>query len=306
MYYFIVNPNARSGKGLRTWKILEQELEKKQVRYQVFFTKYQNHAVSIARELTQKQSCRSLIVLGGDGTLNEAVNGIQDLSKVILGYIPIGSSNDFARSLRLEQDPIKALHEILTPSRYISTDIGILQYQDKRRRFVVSSGIGFDAGVCHQVAVSRLKILLNKIGLGKLSYTAVALGLLLSLTPGRMTLTLDGKESLKFEKVYFAAVMNHPYEGGGFRFCPKADPSDGSLDLIVIAGLPKWKTLLLLPTAFKGWHTHFKGVFTCRFKEAHILSEKALPVHTDGEPVIFQQHITAGLESQKLRLIKTS
>ena len=85
--------------------------------YQVFFTKYQGHATQIARTLTQEKECRSLIVLGGDGTLNEAVNGIADLARVTLGYIPIGSSNDFARSLGLEQDPLKALEKILTPSR---------------------------------------------------------------------------------------------------------------------------------------------------------------------------------------------
>lgn len=76
MYSFIINPNARSGKGLRAWKLIEKRLEEKSVPYQVFFTKYQGHATQIARTLTQEKDCRSLIVLGGDGTLNEAVNGI--------------------------------------------------------------------------------------------------------------------------------------------------------------------------------------------------------------------------------------
>ncbi len=305
MYYFIVNPNARSGKGLRAWKLLERELDRKQVPYQVFFTKYQNHASSIARELTLKSSCRSLIVLGGDGTLNEAVNGIADLSRITLGYIPIGSSNDFARSLSLEHDPLKALPRLLTPSQYIRVNIGVLCYQEKKRRFAVSAGIGFDAGVCHQVAVSPLKLLLNRLKLGKLSYAAVAVELLLSLTPGRMTIILDGKQKLEFQKAYFAAAMNHPYEGGGFRFCPKADPSDDILDVVVIADLPKLKTLLLLPATFKGCHVHFKGAYVYRCRQIDILSEKPLPVHTDGEPIVYQKHIAASLESRKLRLIKT-
>ena len=221
MYSFIINPNARSGKGLRAWKLIEKRLEEKSVPYQVFSTKYQGHATQIARTLTQEKDCRSLIVLGGDGTLNEAVNGIADLARVTLGYIPIGSSNDFARSLGLEQDPLKALEKLLTPSGYIPVNIGSLCWgREHTRRFVVSAGLGFDAGVCHQVAVSRLKVFLNRIGLGKLSYAAVAVGLLLSLTPRRMTLTLDDQTPLEFDRTYFAAVMNHPYEGGGFRFCP--------------------------------------------------------------------------------------
>ena len=105
-----------------------KRLEEKSVPYQVFFTKYQGHATQIARTLTQEKDCRSLIVLGGDGTLNEAVNGIADLARVTLGYIPIGSSNDFARSLRLEQDPLKALEKILTPSGYIPVNIGSLSW----------------------------------------------------------------------------------------------------------------------------------------------------------------------------------
>ena len=128
MYSFIINPNARSGKGLRAWKLIEHRLEEKSVPYQVFFTKYQGHATQIARTLTQEKDCRSLIVLGGDGTLNEAVNGIADLARVTLGYIPIGSSNDFARSLKLEQDPLKALEKILTPSGYIPVNIGSLSW----------------------------------------------------------------------------------------------------------------------------------------------------------------------------------
>ena len=128
MYSFIINPNARSGKGLRAWKLIEKRLEEKSVPYQVFFTKYQGHATQIARTLTQEKDCRSLIVLGGDGTLNEAVNGIADLARVTLGYIPIGSSNDFARSLGLEQDPLKALEKILTPSGYIPVNIGSLSW----------------------------------------------------------------------------------------------------------------------------------------------------------------------------------
>lgn len=305
MYYFIVNPNARSGMGLSTWKLLEQELDRRQVLYQVFFTKYQNHASLLARELTQESSCRSLFVLGGDGTLNETVNGISDLSRITLGYIPIGSSNDFARSLGLERDPLKALPKLLTPSQYVSVNIGALRYQGKKRRFAVSAGMGFDAGVCHQVAVSPLKGLLNKIKLGKLSYAAVAVGRLLSLTPARMTITLDGKQKLEFQKAYFAAAMNHPYEGGGFRFCPKADPSDDILDVVVVADLPKLKVLLLLPTTFKGWHIRFKGAYVFQCRQFDVLSEKPLPVHTDGEPVVFQRHMAASLESQKLRLIKT-
>ena len=126
MYIFIVNPNSRSGMGSRIWNTVEPVLNERNIRYRVFFTKYQCHAVKLVREITSDGQAHTIIILGGDGTVNEAVNGIADLSKITLGYIPTGSSNDFARSLRLPTDPLAALDNILRPSRYLSVPIGIL------------------------------------------------------------------------------------------------------------------------------------------------------------------------------------
>ena len=146
MYTFIVNPNARSGLGHKVWKDIERSLEDRGTDYQAYLTKYQRHATSIARELTCDRKPCTLIVLGGDGTVNEVMNGITDLSQVTFGYIPIGSSNDFARGLGLSTDPLTALGHILAPSKYTYINVGAMSYQGKRRRFAVSTGIGFDAG----------------------------------------------------------------------------------------------------------------------------------------------------------------
>ena len=242
-------------------------------------------------------------MLGGDGTVNEVINGIDGLANVTLGYIPIGSSNDFARGLGLPADPLKALENILAPVRHLAINIGVLEYGDKRRRFSVSTGLGFDAGVCHEVMVSRLKVFLNKIKLGKLSYAGVALHRMASLDPKDMTVIMDGTRKLDCHKVYFATAMNLGYEGGGFKFCPKADCADDLLDIIVISDMPKIKALVLLPTAFKGWHVFFRGIHIYNCKEIEIISEKALPVHADGEPIFLQKRIKACLEPEKLRII---
>lgn len=303
MYTFITNPNARSGLGIQLWNELESLLRDKHVEYEVYFTRYQKHATDIVRGITSDGGTHTLIVLGGDGTINEVVNGITDLSRVTLGYIPIGSSNDFSRGMGLPKDPEEALENILHPSHYTSMNVGVLTYQNKTQRFIVSAGIGFDAGVCHQVMVSPLKTLLNKLKLGKLSYLGVALQLLLSMRPAHMTVTMDDNKSITFDKVYFTTAMNLPYEGGGFKFCPKADCQDDLLDIIVVSGLSKLKVLTLLPTAFKGWHVRFKGIYIYSCKKIDIVSEQAHPVHTDGEPVLKQTHIGAYLEPQKLRVI---
>ena len=191
MYIFITNPNARSGLGHKIWDDIETVLKKRGVTYQVYFTKYQQHATKIVRQITSDHERHNIIVLGGDGTVNEVINGIDCLANVTLGYIPIGSSNDFARGLGLPADPLKALENILAPVRHLAINIGVLEYGDKRRRFSVSTGLGFDAGVCHEVMVSRLKVFLNKIKLGKLSYAGVALHRMISLDPKDMTVIMD-------------------------------------------------------------------------------------------------------------------
>lgn len=305
MYSFIVNPNARSGLGIKLWRQLEIILKEREISYQLYITRYPGHGTEFAREITSTQSHPILVILGGDGTINEVVNGICDLSAVTLGYIPIGSSNDFARSMSLSKDPITALNRILSFAETAYIDVGRLTFGGQARRFVVSSGMGFDADVCFHNTSSRPKRLLNKLGLGKLSYTAIALYLILALKPHPMTIILDGEQKYTFRKVYFAAAMNQRYEGGGFKFCPKADPQDGILNILVLSDLSKLKILCLLPTAFKGLHVHFRGVHTYTCKTAELTSDITLPVHTDGERAAREETVTFTLEPQKLKLIRS-
>lgn len=303
MYAFIINPHARTGLGLKVWQRLEPILKERNIDYTAHITRYPNHAAEYVRRLTSGPEEITLIVLGGDGTINESINGIRDFSKVTFGYIPIGSGNDFARAMKLPKEPEYMLNQILSPSRYTYINIGKVVYGDTDRRFAVSSGMGFDANVCFHNTSTGIKKWLNKLKLGKLSYTGVALGLLMSLTPRPMTLIVDG-QAKSFQKVFFATAMNQCYEGGGFKFCPKADPGDDLLDIIVIADMPKLKALLLLPTAFKGWHTRFKGVHTYICHRAEVVSEIPLPVHTDGEATIKESALIFSLEPEKLRFIQ--
>lgn len=302
-YSFIVNPNSRSGMGGMIWDMIEPELKKRQVEYECFHTACTGHAARIIGGITSDGKEHTLVVLGGDGTVNEVMNGITDLDKVILGYIPTGSSNDFARGMKLPTEPLKALDMILKPRRIQRMDVGLLTRAGKKRRFAVSTGIGFDAAICHQAAVSRLKVLLNHLKLGKLTYVGIALNRLFHDKPVKAEITFDGNETKRFRKVYFAAAMNNPYEGGGFRFCPDAANDDGRLDVIVISGLPRLAVLLLLPTAYKGWHVHFPGIHVFKCKKAVIKMERPLAVHTDGEPVFLRREIMAEILEEQIRVI---
>ena len=306
MYYFIINPNSRSGKTALIWKNLEKILQERNIEYKTFFTKYKGHAAllsaSITADLPEGTSLK-LIAVGGDGTIQEVLSGVRDLSRITFGYIPTGSGNDFCRSMKLPQDPMEALELVLSDKRPHPMDVPHISCGSSSSRFAISCGIGFDAAVCHEVSVTPMKKILNKIGLGKLVYLFVALKQLLFLKPSPMTLVMDDDRTEEFSKVYFTAVMNQKYEGGGFKFCPDASPSDGYLDVIVVDSLSKPKVLCCLPTAFFGKHTHFKGIHIFRCKKIDIHSEARLAVHKDGESAGLLHDFSVCMEPEQIKII---
>lgn len=312
MYCFIVNPNACSGKGRKIWERLAGILRQEQVAYKVFFTKGPGHATRIADMLCTKYAPQAadagsplctIVAVGGDGTANEVISGLHDYSAIRFGYIPTGSGNDLARGLSLPTDPEAALAALLHPCAIRRIHSGCVRVNGKDRHFAVSTGIGFDAAVCHETFRSKIKPVLNRIGLGKLTYLGIALKQLLLLRPFSLTLVLDNKEPVTFPAVYFAAVMNLKYEGGGFMFCPDATAEDDLLDICLIEKMPKLKILLLLPTAFSGRHVGYKGVNILRCRRASLHAGCPQPVHTDGEAAAVYSSMDVSLSKEKLPFI---
>lgn len=303
MYHFIVNPNARSGLGAVVWRDVEKKLKEEQIEYGVYFTKYQRHATKITTEITSDGEEHTIVALGGDGTVGEIVTGLAFPEKITLGFIPIGSGNDFARGLGISKDWEVALNTVLHSDNHRKLNLGSLTYPNKKRRFGVSSGIGYDAAICHQLIVSKLKKALNKLGLGKLAYVGLSLDRLYHTTPKEMTLILDEEKEIHFEKAYFATAQNLPYEGGGCKFCPDAKPDDDLLDVIVIADIPKLRAIPILLTVFMGKHTKLKGVHLYKCRKAEIHSAAPLPVHSDGEPIFLQRNVTFEVEPVSAKII---
>ncbi len=245
-----------------------------------------------------------LILLGGDGTVNEALQGLTDPSGILLGYIPTGSSNDLARDLKIPKDPEAALRRILHPAKIHSMDLGIVTAPDgKSRRFAVSSGIGFDAAVCENVMTSPLKGFFNRLGLGKLTYLAVALQQLFAAKAVSCDLILDEHEPIHIRRILFVASMIHRFEGGGFRFCPDADDGDGVLNLCAVGDLPKPLILFALPTAFFGKHYLFPGVDAYSARKVRISTSLPLCVHMDGEILGHYSQLTIECREKALRII---
>ena len=306
MYHIIINPRSRSGRGLKIWKeAVEPKLHADHIAYRNYFSERPGDVARLAAEITSAvEGPVTLVILGGDGTVNEALSGIKDISRVTLGYIPTGSSNDLARDLDIPKDPLEALELVLHKGSTHSMDLGAVTYSDgETRPFAVSCGIGFDAAVCEEALHSKLKNLFNRLGLGKLTYLGIALKQLFGAKAISGRLILDGKPPVNMGTLLFVACMLHRFEGGGFMFCPDADASDGILDLCAVGDLPKLLILFALPTAFKGKHYRFKGITPYRAKTVTIETSAPLWVHTDGEVTRKSSRITVTCSHGAINMI---
>ncbi|MCR5595501.1 MAG: diacylglycerol kinase family lipid kinase [Lachnospiraceae bacterium] len=318
MYHIIINPASKSGKGIKLWKQLEPVFTKYDIPYRMIYSEYPGHIVKIVAKLTdplEGYDHINLIVVGGDGTMNEVLQGIIDFDRISIGYIPTGSSNDFARALGYPKDPVEQLENILNCETPLPVDIGVLTYLDAvddsgnpitiTRRFDVSCGIGFDAAVCEEAMhTDGIKGILNKLGLGKLTYLAIALKQLLTDTGVSISYTLDSADPVKLNRFLFIAIMQNKYEGGGFMFCPDADPTDGVLDLCIINAQKKSSILMGIPLAFKGKHTIIKGIECTRAHKVRIRTSGELWVHTDGEVHRKSKDFSVETLPYKLNLLK--
>lgn len=302
-YEFIVNPRARSGRGKKIWERMEQELKRRNIDFDVYITEKKGHAERIADHLSRRGQQRIIVALGGDGTVNEVINGLNVSENITLGYIPVGSGNDFARGLGIPEKTEKALSAVLSPKKIVRMDVGVLSDGVSTRRFGVSGGMGFDASVCHAVSASRWKKILNRIHLGRLTYAVVAVGTLLRNKPVRVELLREDGKKQVLDRMVFAAFMNLPCEGGGFRFCPDAAPDDGVLDIFLVAGIPKIKILFLLPSAYLGGHLNYHGIIRLRCRSLRITAGNSVIVHTDGETDTGWKKAEVRLLDKKLKVI---
>ena len=311
MFHIIVNPQSSTGRGKSKWDSIEK----------------------ICGELTSTGEECTLVILGGDGTMNAVVNGIRDFESTKVGFIQTGTGNDLVKGLGISSD-IETLidsilrnevvrvcdigrvtyhnrssildvftHKPLDPSSEMSqADRGADGYPGSVRLFNISAGIGFDAAVCQQADNSKLKLLLNKIRMGKLIYISEAIHMILASPMVGMKIDCDGYTYMK-PRTLFAVVMNTCYEGGGFKFCPDAVNTDGELDLFGANDLNRLNFFRIFPTAYDGSHMRFKGLFADKGKRIRIRSAVPLWVHTDGEVLCKSSCITVDLYPHKLRLI---
>ena len=328
MLHILINPGSSSGSGINKWTEIEKLFQKYGAQYTVHQSSPSRSIEDICGELTGDGRDCTLVILGGDGSMNWAVNGIRDFARTKIGFIPIGSGNDLALDIDLPKDIEELVRRISKEEVVRRCDIGRVTYHNRcdeldpfshrpvkdppkdlppYRLFNISSGIGFDAACCQSAEVSRFKKVLNRIHLGKLIYLAAAIKLILTapMEPATITFTdADGTvRTREFRHLLFAVCMNHRYEGGGFKFCPDASVEDGIMDVCMAGDLNRLNFFRIFPTAYDGGHLAYDGVEADRSVSVDIRTSLPLWVHTDGEVACRSSAVSFDILPEKLQMI---
>ncbi len=274
--HIVLNPYAGRWKGAKLYHKLIQYV--RQLKYLERFqvTTAPGEAIQIARDT----SAELVVAAGGDGTVNEIVNGIlQSNSEKLLGVIPIGSGNDFAKMLNLKPFKIKVAIESIKRRRITTSDVGIIRFIDEfgnsgERFFINGVGVGFDAVVANESRkIKHLR--------GILLYLLALLKSLKDYETPEMEVYIDGKK-IK-EKIFLVAVGNGKSAGGGFLLTPDAKINDALLDVCLVSDLSILRVLQVLPAVLQGKHTQYPEVTMFKAKEIEISSNSNLTMHADGE-----------------------
>ena len=257
-YSFIVNPVAGGGNAKKAWTHLENYLKQAQVDYDVKITHYAGHAEYLAQKMTENEDSgqRVVIAVGGDGTLNEVLNGLAKVgnpANLPLADIPCGSGKDFARSYGISTDPIKAFQQIQTAKHPNNIFVGHYQEAIKNTEwyFVNNVGIGFDAAIVSRANHSNVKKRLNHAHMGTFSYLSQALRVLYDQQPFSLSVE-DSRHHDVLSRAFLCIANNGAYIGGGFQVDPSASIHNSDISLVV-AERKKWlQTLYLMWQLVRG------------------------------------------------------
>jgi YegS/Rv2252/BmrU family lipid kinase len=282
-WFVIVNPNAGNEKGRKDWKVISSDLNKLGVIFSEKFTEKKEHAISITNEAI-KSGYRRILCVGGDGTLNEIVNGVFNQNTcptqdITLGLIPVGTGNDWGRMFGIPLNYEGASH-IIKDGKTTIHDIGKVTYyngpEKGTRYFINIAGLGFES-----VVVKRTNVQKDNGKGGKAIYFYNLLMSLISYKNTKSEIVIDGKSTTA--NIFSLNVGNGRYCGGGMRQTPFALPDDGILDVTIIKEMGKLEIIRNLKILYDGTILSHPKVEGHKCKNVKVCSDSVLYVEADGE-----------------------
>lgn len=280
----VVNPNAGSGKCQKNWPTIQKLIKRSNIDYEAVFTERRGHAIELTKEFIDR-GFRKIIVVGGDGTLNEVVNGVfnkEDLDPKLmtLGMVPVGTGNDWCRTFQIPTRYIDAI-KLIRDEKTVVQDIGLVDFHNHgtpKRYFANVAGIGFDANVAH--AANELK----DQGKGNaLSYILILLKTLLKYNSKSMQLKVGEQANYK-ERMFSIGIGIGKYNGGGMKQLPNAIANDGLLDITIIKKITKWTVIKELKGLYDGSFLSHPKIDALQ-DTAVSFAQNQLKIETDGESV---------------------
>ncbi|MGI2336387.1 MAG: diacylglycerol/lipid kinase family protein [Dehalogenimonas sp.] len=281
----IINPAAGSGTTARRWPHIKRQLDELGVNYKFVFTEAPGHAITLAKEAAEARF-QNVVAVGGDGTINEVVNGlltaalpIEPLMPVDLGVINTGTGSDFVRSLGIPRNPDRACHHLLSRQR-LKVDAGLIEWtengEEKRRYFVNAAGVGFDA----ESASSKARI--SRILRGPVSYI-LSVGATLFGYKNRPVKIKCDERGENIHRVLSVIIANGSYFGGGMKVAPNAELGDQLFDVLTIGDIGKLELIQAFPSVYRGTHITHPKVTVERAAVITLSSTERLLLQADGE-----------------------
>jgi YegS/Rv2252/BmrU family lipid kinase len=278
----IVNPVSGANKNQRKSRKIINHLVNQGFNLEVKLTYDRGSAIHIAKESIE-DGFRNIIVIGGDGTLNEVVNGIFLQQKVKttdikIGMFSLGTGNDFIRTFQIPKD-YEAATEILMQGKMRTIDTGMVRYHvdgsPHVRYFVNVLGMAFDGAVTESANSTKGAI-------GKLTYLKSVVATLFKYEPTKMKVEVDDK-LVADEVIFCMNVGNCKYSGGGMRMVPDAVPDDGLFDITVLKPLSNYTALTNLYRLFNGSIYKLNEATHIRGKKIKVTSEPKIYAEAEGE-----------------------
>ena len=285
MLGIIINPKSGKKRFRHQRRFLFQFLRRRHQPFTYRVTLYAGHATELARELVEG-GYEQLLVLGGDGTLNEVVTGIMEAriddekrQRIQVGLIPRGTGNDYGRFWGLTRDFRKAIDTFFS-GKPTPIDVGRLTYQrngeEKHYYFINSLGFGVDPLCCYYA--ERLK---PYIGAHHVNYVFGLLKALVEQQVIPMSVYVDGKHEVT-GGLFVMSLADGPYSGGGMKLNPKADPRDGMLNGMFVEKPTFGRVMKALPNLFNGKLTEIDFVHSIEGKKVELKTTKHLLIECDG------------------------
>lgn len=258
-YYFIVNPNSGKVNKNQLEDNIRNACIKREIPYKIMYTKKAGDAKGLAKKIPDEECV--VFSVGGDGNLNEVLNGIVTSEHKILGNIPAGSGNDFDKTLKQQQSGI------------VNMDLGRIN----SRFFVNVACLGLDADVANNISLIRKK---KWIPVSQ-RYNASLIYSYFKYKFKKLKITMG--ETQVENECTILAIGNGQYYGGGFRIAPHALLDDGMFDIYLVEKMPKPKMIPVLVKLLKGKHE--ESIYVKRYTEKKIIvdSEELCTFNVDGE-----------------------